>query len=162
MYERLLFPKSLLLLQSDRLLKEFKKLLAAGANSAPFCCVSFFPPAMITVLFFLTVVKWPTNYVLSKLHVTVEFVSRLMYIKTSRTSQTVGVRMAVPLHLVPVLALIHAFPLFFWAPFTLYCCTARIGTDCCIMYALMFFFYYYYGRIKALIKVCFLSGRISW
>lgn len=138
-YERLLFPKSLLLLQSDKLSKEFKKLLAAGANSAPFCGISYFPPTKITVLFFPTVVKSPTNYVLSKLHVTAELVLLLMYIKTSWVSQTVRVWMAVPLHQVPVAVLIHAFPLFFWPPFTLYCCTARVGTDCCIMYALMFF-----------------------
>lgn len=55
-------------------------------------------------------------------------------------SQTVSVWMAVPLRLVLVLTLIQAFPLLFWTLFTLYCGTARIGTDCCIMYALMFFF----------------------
>lgn len=87
-YELLLFPKSLLLLQSDKLSKEFKKLLAAGANSAPFCGVSVFPPAMITVLLFPMVVKSPTNYVLSKLHIIVEFASLLMYIKTSWVSQS--------------------------------------------------------------------------
>lgn len=136
-----------------------QKLLAAEANSAPFCGVSFFPPAMITVLFLSRVAKSPTNYVLSKLHITGEFASWLMYIKTSRVSESVRVQMAVPLHLAPVLALIHAFPLFFWAPFAFYC-TFRIGTDCCIMCALMFF-YYYSGRTKPLIKVCFLSGKIS-
>lgn len=74
-------------------------------------------------------------------------------------SQTVSVWMAVPLHLVLVLALIQAFPLLFWTPFTLYYVTARIGTDCCIMYALMAFFCYYYKRTKVLIKVRFLSGK---
>lgn len=96
-YEQLLFPKSLLLLQSDKLPKEFKKLLAAGANSAPFCGISHLSPTKITVLFFPRVVKSPTNYVLSKLHVTAELVLLLMYIKTSWVSQTVGVWMAVPL-----------------------------------------------------------------
>lgn len=85
-YQLLLFPKSLLLLQSDKLHKELKKLLATGANSAPFCGVSCFRPAMITVLFFFH----PTNYVLSKLHITVEFVLRLMYIKTSQVSESVS------------------------------------------------------------------------
>lgn len=117
-----------------------QKMQSAGANSALFCGISFFPPAMITVLFFVTVVKSSTNYVLSKLHITVEFVSLLMYIKTSCVSQTVRVWTAVPLHHVPVVALIHTFPLFSWALFTLYYCTARVGTDCCIMYAFMAFY----------------------
>ena len=104
-----------------------------------FAAFHSFPPPWLLSYFFLTVVKSPTNYVLSKLHRAVEFVSRLMYLKTSRVSQTVGVGTPVPLHPVPVLALIHAFPLFFWALFTLYRCTARIGTDCCTVYALMFF-----------------------
>lgn len=101
-----------------------------------------FPPPRLPPYFFPTVVKWPTNYVLSKLRVTVEFVSQLMYIKTSRVGQTVGVRMAVPLHPVPVVALIHAFPLFFWAPFTLPCCTARIGTHCCLVLCFHGFFFF--------------------
>lgn len=85
--------KSLLLLQSDKLPKELKKLLAAGANSAPFCGVSFFHPAMITVLFFffLMVAKSPANYALSKLHITEDFVSCLRYIKTSQVSESVRV-----------------------------------------------------------------------
>lgn len=119
--------------------KSSKNCWLQGLIQLHFYGIPFFLPTMITVLFFFfTVVKSPTNYLLSKLHVTVEFVLRLMYIKTSRVSQAVRVWMAVPLHLVPVLALTHAFPLFFWAPSTLYCCTARIGTDCCIMYAFFF------------------------
>lgn len=120
--------------------KSSKNCWLQGLIQLLFVEFSFFPPPRLLSYFFLTVVKSPTNYVLSKLHITLEFVSWLMYIKTSRVSQTDGVRMAVPLHLVPVLALSHAFPLFFWAPFTLYHCADRIGTDCCIMYALMFFF----------------------
>jgi len=123
------------------LLKEFKKCCLQGLIQLFFSGISFFPPAMITVLFFVTVVKSSTNYVLSKLHITVEFVSLLMYIKTSCVSQTARVWTAVPLYQVPVVALIHTFPLFSWAPFTLYYCTARLGTDCCIMYAFMAFYY---------------------
>lgn len=57
--------------------------------------------------------------------------------KNSRVSQSVSQGTDLPLHLVPVLALIHTFPLFLRAPFAFYR-TARTGTDCCIMCALIF------------------------
>lgn len=46
--------------------------------------------------FFSTVAKSPANYVLSKLHITVEFVLWLMYIKTSRASESLSQGTDVP------------------------------------------------------------------